>query len=78
MGLERCDPNFTEAEFSAELHVGDHVLVDVTGQGAVRVGGVEEVIVRQQSCSSPTTIGRKPHWCAGSTRNYIGAARMPV
>ncbi len=46
--LNRCDPKFTrQAEFSDELHVGDHVVLDVTGQGAVRVGGVEEVIVRQ-------------------------------
>lgn len=47
--LDGCNAKFTEVEFSAALHVGDHVLVDVTGQGAVRVGGVEEVIVRQQS-----------------------------
>ncbi len=47
--LNTCDPEFVEAEFSGELHVGDHVLVDVTGEGAVRVGGVEEVIVRQKS-----------------------------
>jgi type III restriction enzyme len=47
--LNRCNANLTEAEFSAGLHVGDHVLVDVSGQGAVRVGGVEEVIVRQQT-----------------------------
>jgi type III restriction enzyme len=47
--LDKCEPTFTAAEFSDHLHVGDHVLVDVTGQGAVRVGGVEEVIVRQQS-----------------------------
>lgn len=46
--LDRCDPAFSAAEFSDDLHVGDHVLVDVTSQGAVRVGGVEEVIVRQQ------------------------------
>ncbi len=47
--LDHCDSKFTDAEFSAELHIGDHVLVDVTTQGAVRVGGVEEVIVRQQT-----------------------------
>lgn len=47
--LEGCEAKFTEAEFSAELHIGDHVLVDVTGKGAVRVGGVEEVIVQRQS-----------------------------
>lgn len=47
--LNACDPKFTEAEFSAALHVGDHVVLDVTGQGAVRVGGVEQVITRQAS-----------------------------
>jgi type III restriction enzyme len=47
--LDKCEPRFTAADFSDELHVGDRVLVDVTGQGAVRVGGVEEVILRQQS-----------------------------
>ena len=47
--LKGCEAKFAEAEFSADLHIGDHVLVDVTGKGAVRVGGVEEVIVRQQS-----------------------------
>ncbi len=46
--LDRCDPSFTAAQFSDDLYVGDHVLVDVTSQGAVRVGGVDEVIVRQQ------------------------------
>lgn len=47
--LKGCEAKFAEAEFSADLHIGNHVLVDVTGKGAVRVGGVEEVIVRQQS-----------------------------
>jgi len=47
--LDACDPKFTDAEFSGELHVGDHVVLDVTGQGAVRVGGVEQVITRQAS-----------------------------
>ncbi len=47
--LNRCNAKFADAEFSAELHVGDHVLVDVTSKGAVKVGGVEEVIMRQQS-----------------------------
>jgi type III restriction enzyme len=46
--LDACDHKFSEAEFSAALHVGDHVVVDVTeGHGAVRVGGVEQVITRQ-------------------------------
>jgi type III restriction enzyme len=47
--LNACDSKFTDAEFSDELHVGDHVVLDVTGQGAVRVGGVEQVITRQAS-----------------------------
>lgn len=47
--LNACDPKFSDADFSAELHVGDHVVLDVTGQGAVRVGGVEQVITRQAS-----------------------------
>lgn len=47
--LDACDPRFTDAEFSAELHVGDRVVLDVSGQGAVRVGGVEQVIARQTS-----------------------------
>jgi type III restriction enzyme len=47
--LNACDQKFTDAEFSAEFHVGDHVVLDVTGEGAVRVGGVEQVITRQAS-----------------------------
>lgn len=45
--LNACDAKLTEAEFSDKLHIGDHVVLDVTGQGAVRVGGVEQVISRQ-------------------------------
>jgi type III restriction enzyme len=45
--LDACDPKFEEADFSAKLHVGDRVVLDVTGQGVVRVGGVEQVIARQ-------------------------------
>ncbi len=48
-GLQGCDAKFAETEFSGQFHIGDRVLIDVTGQGAVKVGGVEEVIVRQQS-----------------------------
>lgn len=47
--LNACDPKFTDAEFSAELHLGDRAALDVTEQGAVRVGGVEQVITRQAS-----------------------------
>ena len=46
--LNACNAKIEENEFSAELHVGDHVVLDVTGQGAVRVGGVEQVIKRQK------------------------------
>jgi type III restriction enzyme len=45
--LNGCNSKLTEAEFSAESHVGDHTILDVTAQGAVRVGGVERVIARQ-------------------------------
>lgn len=55
--LNSCDPTFTEAEISSELHMGDHVQLDVTGQGAVRVGGVEEVIIRQLSF-----LPKDDHW----------------
>jgi type III restriction enzyme len=47
--LANCDHKFTDAEFTSTLHVGDHVVLDVTGKGAVRVGGVEKVIYRQTS-----------------------------
>jgi type III restriction enzyme len=47
--LNACDPTFSEADFSGELLVGSRVIVGVTDQGGVRIGGVEEVIVRQQS-----------------------------
>ena len=45
--LDECDPNLTEADFSVELNVGDRVALDVTEGGGVRIGGVEEVLVRQ-------------------------------
>ena len=47
--LDNCDAALTEAEFSVELNVGDSVSVGVTDRGGLRIGGVEEVIVRQLS-----------------------------
>ncbi len=47
--LERCDAVISAAELSVELNVGDRVSLGVSEQGGVRVGGVEEVIVRQLS-----------------------------
>jgi type III restriction enzyme len=47
--LDRCDAALTEAEFSVELNVGDRVTLGVTDRGGVRIGGVQEVIVRQLS-----------------------------
>lgn len=47
--LDRCNPALSHAEFSVEFNVGDRVLVGVTEQGSVRIGGVEEVMVRQLS-----------------------------
>ena len=47
--LDKCDAKFTVGQFSDTLHVGDHVRVDVDTQGAVKIGGVEEVILRQLS-----------------------------
>lgn len=55
--LNTCDYKFGDAEFSAELHVGDHVVLDVTGKGAVRVGGVEQVLARQA-----TFLVQDDHW----------------
>jgi len=45
--LNRCDAALTEAEVTVELNVGDRVAVGLTDRGGVRIGGVEEVIVRQ-------------------------------
>jgi len=45
--LDRCDAALTEAEFSVELNVGDRVTLGLTDRGGLRIGGVEEVIVRQ-------------------------------
>jgi len=47
--LEQCSPALTPAEFSDELNIGDRVSVGLNEQGAVRIGGVEQVIVRQLS-----------------------------
>ena len=47
--LNRCDAALTEAEVTVELNVGDRVAVGLTDRGGVRIGGVEEVIVRQLS-----------------------------
>ena len=47
--LDQCDPKLSDADFSIELNVGDRVSLGVNEQGGVRIGGVEEVIVRQLS-----------------------------
>ena len=47
--LNQCDPKLSDAELSIELNVGDRVAVGVTERGGVRIGGVEEVMVRQLS-----------------------------
>jgi type III restriction enzyme len=47
--LDQCDHVLTPEQFSDALNVGDRVAVGLNEQGAVRVGGVEEVIVRQLS-----------------------------
>lgn len=45
--LDRCDTAIGDAELSVDLNIGDRVSVGVTDRGGVRIGGVEEVIVRQ-------------------------------
>ncbi len=45
--LDKCDPKLSKDDFSIELNVGDRVSLGVTDHGGVRIGGVEEVIVRQ-------------------------------
>jgi type III restriction enzyme len=45
--LDRCDTSIRDAAFSVDLNIGDRVSVGVTSTGGVRIGGVEEVIVRQ-------------------------------
>lgn len=47
--LNQCDPKLTDADFSLELNVGDRVTVGLSDQGGMRIGGVQEVIVRQLS-----------------------------
>lgn len=47
--LDRCGAAIGDAELSVELNIGDRVTVGVTDRGGVRIGGVEEVIVRQLS-----------------------------
>jgi type III restriction enzyme len=47
--LNRCDAALSEKDFSTQLNIGDRVAVDLADRGGVRIGGVEEVIVRQLS-----------------------------
>ena len=47
--LDQCDPTLSDADFSIELNVGDRVSLGLTDKGGVKIGGVEEVIVRQLS-----------------------------
>lgn len=47
--LEGCDAAFGDSELPVEFNIGDRVTVGVTDRGGVRVGGVEEGIVRQLS-----------------------------
>lgn len=48
--LNACDPKFSEAEFSAELHVGDKVVIGLREKsGGMRIDPVEKVIARQLS-----------------------------
>lgn len=47
--LDACASAISEAEFSPELNIGDRVSLSVSDRGGVRIGGVEEVIVRQLS-----------------------------
>ncbi|MBM4019566.1 MAG: hypothetical protein FJ288_14815 [Planctomycetes bacterium] len=47
--LDDCDPALSEAEFSIEVNVGDRTSIGLTERGGVRIGGVEQVIVRQLS-----------------------------
>ena len=47
--LDQCDPALAEEDFSIEMDVGGRVTVGVTERGGVRIGGVEEVMVRQLS-----------------------------
>ena len=47
--LHQCDAAVPEAEFSTELNVGSRVLLGLTDQGGVRIGGIEQVMARQLS-----------------------------
>ena len=48
-GLDRCNVAMADADFSIELNIGDRVAVSVTDAGAVRVGSVQGIVVRQLS-----------------------------
>ncbi len=52
--LDQCEPRLCDADFAVELNVGDRVAVGLTERGGVRIGGVEEVIVRQLSFVADT------------------------
>ena len=47
--LNQCDPKISEAELSVALNVGDRVAVGLAERGGVRIGTVEEIIIRQLS-----------------------------
>jgi type III restriction enzyme len=47
--LHQCDAATSEAEFSTELNLGNRALVGINDRGGVRIGGIEEVMVRQLS-----------------------------
>ena len=45
--LDQCEVALAEEDFKIELELGSHVTVGITERGGVRIGGVEEVMVRQ-------------------------------
>ena len=45
--LGQCDSATTDGDFKTELTVGERVTVGLTERSGMRIGGVEEVIVRQ-------------------------------
>ena len=47
--LDQCEAALAEEDFKIELEVGGRVTVGVTERGGVRIGDVEEVMVRQVS-----------------------------
>jgi type III restriction enzyme len=47
--LDSCSPALTEADFSIDLNVGAQVSLGVTDGGGMRIGGVQQVILRQLS-----------------------------